>query len=190
MYQRPRRWRASVETLEPRRVLDSTVVFNELMYNPVGAESREWVELHNQMSVDVDLSNWKIQGGVEYEFPSGIILRGSEYLVVAANLTINVEDIDRFCGHLRLNDLPLMFDLDGDRAVGDDDLRVLVKDILGSVPGDADLNGRFDSEDFVAVFTAGQFNRDTPTASWATGDWNCDGVFDNEDLIVAAPYYS
>ena len=109
---------------------------------------------------------------------------------LTADLTINVEDIDRFCGHLRSNDLPLAFDLDGDRAVGDDDLRVLVEDILGSVPGDADLNGRFDSEDFVTVFTAGQFNLDTPTASWATGDWNCDGVFDHEDLIVAAPYYS
>lgn len=38
-------------------VLDSTVVLSELMYHPTGDNSvLEWVELHNQMSVDMDLS--------------------------------------------------------------------------------------------------------------------------------------
>ncbi|NQU21726.1 MAG: hypothetical protein HQ567_10615, partial [Candidatus Nealsonbacteria bacterium] len=37
-----------IETLEDRRVLDSTVVFNEVMYNPPGIDtddSLEWIEL-------------------------------------------------------------------------------------------------------------------------------------------------
>jgi len=38
---------------------DSVVVFNEIMYHPNSDEARlEWVELFNQMSVDVDLWTW------------------------------------------------------------------------------------------------------------------------------------
>jgi hypothetical protein len=76
------------ESLEPRRVLDSTVVFNEIMYNPAGGDqSLEWIELHNQMSVDMNLSGWSLQEAVEYTFPQGTILGGGQYLVVAASPT-------------------------------------------------------------------------------------------------------
>ena len=38
---------------------DSVVVFNEVHYHPAEREAElEWVELHNQMAVDVDLSGW------------------------------------------------------------------------------------------------------------------------------------
>ena len=64
---------ARFESLEPRIVLDSTVVFNELMVNPVGSDddTLEWVELFNQMAVDMDLSGWSLQGGIEYAFADG-----------------------------------------------------------------------------------------------------------------------
>ena len=65
---------------------DSTVVFNEVMYNPEGTDSsREWIELYNQMSVDIDISGWTIEGGAEYTFPSDTVLEGGGYLVVAAD---------------------------------------------------------------------------------------------------------
>jgi len=59
------------EALENRICLDSTVVFNEIMYNPPGATERqgEWIELHNQLSVDMDVSEWQLAGGVDYTFP-------------------------------------------------------------------------------------------------------------------------
>ncbi|MCA9211862.1 MAG: lamin tail domain-containing protein [Planctomycetales bacterium] len=77
-----RRW--SVEPLEARIVLDSTVVFNEIMYHPEsGQDGAEWIELHNQMSVDMDLSDWTIDGGVSYQFPPDTKLAGGAYLVVA-----------------------------------------------------------------------------------------------------------
>ena len=44
---------AGAETLEQRSMLDSTVVFSELMYNPLGDEQLEWIELHNEMAVDI-----------------------------------------------------------------------------------------------------------------------------------------
>ncbi|MGH7968812.1 MAG: hypothetical protein ACREIC_08815, partial [Limisphaerales bacterium] len=38
---------------------DSVVVFNEIMYHPgTNTVGGEWLELHNQMAVDVDLSGW------------------------------------------------------------------------------------------------------------------------------------
>ena len=37
---------------------DSVVVFNEIQYHPATREAElEWVELHNQMAVDVDSSS-------------------------------------------------------------------------------------------------------------------------------------
>ncbi|MCA9213296.1 MAG: lamin tail domain-containing protein, partial [Planctomycetales bacterium] len=72
------------ERLEPRLVLDGTVVFNEIMYNPLGDDSKtEWVELHNQMAVDIDLTGWRLADGVLFDFPDGTILAGGEYLVIA-----------------------------------------------------------------------------------------------------------
>ncbi|MEX2188301.1 MAG: lamin tail domain-containing protein [Pirellulales bacterium] len=70
-------------------VLDSTVVFNEVMYNPLGDtdDSLEFVEFFNQLSVDMDVSNWTIEGGIDFTFPAGTIVPGRGYVVVAANPT-------------------------------------------------------------------------------------------------------
>ena len=72
--------------LESRRMLDSGVVFNEIMYHPTGdGASLEWVELHNQLAIDVDVSDWSIRGGIDYVFPEGTFVPGGGYLVVAAS---------------------------------------------------------------------------------------------------------
>jgi hypothetical protein len=61
------------------------VVFNEIMYHPAGnAPELEWIELYNQMSVDIDLSHWTIDGA-GYEFPNGTVLAGGDHLVVATS---------------------------------------------------------------------------------------------------------
>ena len=63
---------------------DSVVVFNEIHFLTTDDES-EWIELHNQMAVDVDLSGWRLRGGVDYDFLEGTIIGGGEYLVIAAD---------------------------------------------------------------------------------------------------------
>jgi len=90
----------AIEPLEQRLVLDSTVVFNEVMYHPGdaadgvvdGIESLEWIELYNQLAVDMDLSEWEIDGIRQmnpdgtlsnYMFPEGTVIPGRGYLVVA-----------------------------------------------------------------------------------------------------------
>lgn len=65
---------------------DSVVVFNEIHYHPATNEPvMEWVELHNQMAVNVDLSRWSIRNGIEYRFPEGSVIPGGGYLIVAAS---------------------------------------------------------------------------------------------------------
>ncbi len=65
---------------------DSVVVFNELQYHPATREAElEWVELHNQMAVDVDISGWYLSDAVFYQFPEGTIVPGGDYIVVAVN---------------------------------------------------------------------------------------------------------
>ncbi|HKX61968.1 MAG TPA: lamin tail domain-containing protein, partial [Verrucomicrobiae bacterium] len=65
---------------------DSVVVFNEVHYHPSTNESvNEWIELHNQMAIDIDLSAWSVQGGVDFTFTEGTIIPGGGYLVVASD---------------------------------------------------------------------------------------------------------
>ena len=65
---------------------DSIVVFNEIMYHPTGDETNlEWVEFHNQMGVDVDISGWSLANGIFFTFPTGTIVPGGDYIVVASN---------------------------------------------------------------------------------------------------------
>jgi len=68
----------------PAARADSVVVFNEIMYHAgTNAAGGEWLELHNQMAVDVDLSGWSIANAVAYTFPEGTVIPGGGYQVVA-----------------------------------------------------------------------------------------------------------
>src|SRR6476646_5473826 len=63
---------------------DTAVVFNEIMYHPATNEANlEWVELCNQMAVDMDISGWSLDSGIQYTFPEGTVIGGGAYLVVA-----------------------------------------------------------------------------------------------------------
>src|SRR5688572_20176740 len=71
---------------------DSAVVFNEIMYHPAGTNEAalEWVEFHNQHAVDIDISGWRLDSGIDFDFAEGTVIRAGGYLVVAsspANLT-------------------------------------------------------------------------------------------------------
>ncbi len=69
----------------PVRAVDSTTVFSEVMYHPPGAGDSEWIELNNEMAVDMDLAGWRITGGVNFTFPDSTVIPAGGYLVVAAN---------------------------------------------------------------------------------------------------------
>ena len=100
---------------------------------------------------------------------------------------VNVDDVDLMCGALRAGAEPLgPFDLNRDALVSSADLSYLIETILGTSLGDANLDGRFNSTDFVLVFQAGQYEDSIPgNSTWATGDWNCDGEFSSSDFVTA-----
>jgi hypothetical protein len=66
---------------------DVTVVFNEVMYHPsqTNEAAFEWIELRNQLAVDMDISGWTLAGGVDYCFPENTVIAGGGYLVVASS---------------------------------------------------------------------------------------------------------
>ena len=70
----------------PAAVLaEAVVTFNEVNFNPPGSQDGEWIELHNQMAVNVDLSGWSLANGVEFTFANGTIIPAGGFLVVAKN---------------------------------------------------------------------------------------------------------
>jgi len=65
---------------------DSVIVFNEIHYHPSNEDNdTEWVELHSLMGVDVDISGWKLEGGINYLFANGTVVPGRGYLLVASD---------------------------------------------------------------------------------------------------------
>ncbi len=77
---------ALFSTPDTTTAADSIVTFNEIMYHPAGNDpAQEWVELYNQMAVDIEISNWRIEGGIEFSFPTNTVLPANGYVVVAAN---------------------------------------------------------------------------------------------------------
>ncbi|MEM7384973.1 MAG: lamin tail domain-containing protein, partial [Verrucomicrobiota bacterium] len=70
---------------------DSVVVFNEMMYHPLeDSGGIEWLEIFNQMAVDIDLSAWSLAGGVEFSFPEGTVLGGGGYLAVVGGVADSI----------------------------------------------------------------------------------------------------
>jgi hypothetical protein len=65
---------------------DSSIVFNEIHYHPASNDSSlEFIELHNQLAVDTDISNWRLDGDVRFNFPEGTLIPARGYLVIAKN---------------------------------------------------------------------------------------------------------
>ena len=61
---------------------DCVVTFNEIHYAPAGA-GPEWVELHNQFSIPVDVGGWKLAGGMDFTIPDGTTMQPGAYLIVS-----------------------------------------------------------------------------------------------------------
>ena len=61
-----------------------------------------------------------------------------------------------------------------------------VHNVLNTWIGDSNLDGEFNSSDFVVVFSAGEYEDGVAgNSKWATGDWNGDKEFDTSDFVTA-----
>src|SRR5690349_309719 len=60
------------------------VVINEIMYHPPDDQNAlQYIELYNPTQTAVDLSGWKISGGIKYTFPPKASLPAGGFLVIA-----------------------------------------------------------------------------------------------------------
>ena len=100
------------------------------------------------------------------------------------NGTLDAADADQLIAEITSGANGAAFDLTSDGNVDQADLIEWVTNIKKTWIGDADLNGEFDSSDFVSVFTAGKYETGE-AAGWGEGDWNGDGVFDSGDFVAA-----
>ena len=84
-----------------------TVLINEIMFHPFHAPgtpediSAEFLELFNPADQAVDLSGWRLTGGIDYVFPADTVISGRRYLVVVADVSSFVgryPDIDKVIG--------------------------------------------------------------------------------------------
>ena len=71
---------------------EANVMINEIMYHPYNAGHplsedirEEYIELFNAGDFPVEVSGWRITGGVEFEFPAGAAVGEHGYLVIAAD---------------------------------------------------------------------------------------------------------
>lgn len=62
-----------------------SITFTELSYHTPGGDALDWIELHNPMALDMDLSGWALEGAVDYAFADPTVLPAGGYLVVAAD---------------------------------------------------------------------------------------------------------
>ena len=95
------------------------VVISEIQYNPVVSEDAlaidpslvegdlEFIEIHNPTDTTVDLSRWRIRGGVDFDFPSDVTLASGTTLVVMRFNPDDPENINRlnaFKAHYAISD--------------------------------------------------------------------------------------
>ena len=99
------------------------------------------------------------------------------------DLTAN--DIDIISNALRAGTADPMFDLDGSGEADNLDRGFLIQVLMNTWFGDSNIDGLFDTSDFVATFTRGKYESGTGDATWADGDWNGDGNFDSSDFVTA-----
>ena len=76
------------------------VTFNEIHYHPAAVGAAEWVEIVNQFGTRLDLSGWKITGGIAFTFPDGTVLEPGAFLVVSGIAGNPAGALGPFTGHL------------------------------------------------------------------------------------------
>jgi DNA-binding beta-propeller fold protein YncE len=102
------------------------------------------------------------------------------------DMVLDVDDIDLLSAGIRNGVENKRFDLNGNNAIDEADRTRWVKDLKVTYFGDSNLDGEFNSNDFVVVFQAGQYEDDLQgNSTWATGDWNGDGDFTSGDFVLA-----
>lgn len=95
-------------------------------------------------------------------------------------------DIDALNAAIRTGSTEAKYDLDKNGTVNAADRDVWVVSLKKTWYGDVNLDGLFDSADFVSAFQVGEYEDAVANNStWADGDWDGDTEFTSSDFILA-----
>jgi len=95
-------------------------------------------------------------------------------------------DMDELSAAVRSGSTNTKYDLDQNGVVNNADRDVWVRNLKKTWYGDANLDGLFNSTDFVGVFQIGEYEDSSAgNTGWAEGDWNGDAEFSSSDFVAA-----
>lgn len=131
----------------------------------------------------VDIDYYGVKAGILVPVlagPAGIIGDVDE------DGALNVADIDQITAAVRAGSTAKKFDVNNDGAVSSTDRTYWVDSLKKTYLGDANLDGEFNSADFIQVFQAGQYEDAVAgNSTWGTGDFDGDGDFGSGDFVAA-----
>lgn len=122
------------------------------------------------------------------EFFRTLISASFDNFTASDTLDIQVDPvtIDELTAAINAGLTDAQFDLDENGIVDAADRTAWVTVLNNTYFGDSNLDGEFNSSDFVTVFGAGEYEDETAGNSlWAEGDWNGDGDFNSGDFVLA-----
>ena len=102
------------------------------------------------------------------------------------NGELDEPDMNLIADAVRQPNADKKYDANKDGVVNDSDRVFWVNDLKKTWMGDANLNGQFNSSDFVQVFQRGEYEDALPkNSTWSDGDWNNDQEFNSSDFVTA-----
>ena len=159
-------------------------------YTPVGGETYNLISAGTVEGTFLDATLPTLADGLTWDLAVDAnsvvlsILGGGLIGDFNSNGVLDIEDIDMLTVESASGANNGKFDLNGDGNVNGVDVSIWAKDLANTWIGDSDLDGEFNSGDFVQVFSRAKFEQDVD-AVWSDGDWNGDGRFGSSDFVNA-----
>ncbi len=82
------------------------VIISEMHYNPNRVEDDgdlEFIEIYNNTAAPVDLTDWRLDGGIDFDFPAGTVLAAYSEMVILPFGLDNAEKWSAFCAEYGLD---------------------------------------------------------------------------------------
>ena len=65
---------------------NAVILIGDIDYNPSGAQNREYIQLRNTNNYSVDISGWKLGGGVQHTFRGGTVIPSNSVMYVSPDV--------------------------------------------------------------------------------------------------------
>jgi hypothetical protein len=171
---------------------DNASPFRLTEFNPLGASQLNGGGTVLQLGTPLDVTGGVSLDDLQFEFlvDGGSAVPGIIVFTAAGlggdfngNGVLDADDINELTMQSATQTHPAAYDLNGDALVNGDDVLVWITDLFGSVMGDLNLDGEFNSGDLVDMLAAGLYETGQPS-NWSSGDFNGDGLTDSSDLVT------